>query len=232
MKVKYITFTGADDLNMPKDLLKISRMYPFVEWGILLSATQEGGLRFPSKQWMDILADLAGDSDMNLSGHLCGRWLRDLLVGAFTVPHRLGWKAFKRIQLNFHADELSINTPLFHQLLRGLNKSFIFQVDGRNEVVYRDAIEAGVKAYPFFDLSHGAGVLPASWDVPLDNQFCGYAGGLGPDNLKDQLKTIDKSVGDREIWVDIETQVRSNNGKEFDLDKVMKCIEIVKPYVG
>ena len=233
MKVKYITFTGADDSNMPKDLLDISRMYPFVEWGILLSATQEGGLRFPSKQWMSALADLAGDSDINLSGHLCGKWLRDLLLGKFTMPHREIWKAFKRIQLNFHADKLNVDIFDFHQALFVMpEKDFIFQVDGRNEGVYRRAVSEGVRAFPFFDLSHGAGVLPGGWDVPLDNKFCGYAGGLGPDNLEGQLKIIDKAVGDREIWVDMETQVRSNGGMEFDLDKVMKCIEIVKPYVG
>lgn len=231
MKVKVITFTGADDSVRAADIVAISQVFPFVEWGILLSATQEGGSRFPSLAWMNGLAELSEGLDVSLSGHLCGRWLRDLLIGQWMFQHRRIQKAFQRMQLNFHADTLTINKPLFHQVLRGLGKEIIFQVDGRNEAVYREASDAGIKAYPFFDLSHGAGVLPEGWEVPLDNQYCGYAGGLGPDNLESQLKGIAEAAGDRTIWIDMETQVRSNSGARFDIDKAMRCIEIVKPYV-
>lgn len=230
MKVKVITFTGADDSVRVADIVAIAQVFPFVEWGILVSATQEGGPRFPSRIWMGELADLSEGLDLNLSCHLCGRWLRDLLVGQWTFPHSRILKAFKRIQLNFHADKLTINKPLFHQTLRGLAKDVIFQVDGRNESVYREAAEAGINAFPFFDLSHGAGVAPKGWDSPLDNQYCGYAGGLGPDNLKEHLDKIAEAAGDRTIWVDMETKVRSDNGATFDIDKVMRCIEIVKDY--
>jgi hypothetical protein len=69
-------------------------------------------------------------------------------------------------------------------------------------------------------------VLAKEWPKPLEDVLCGYAGGLGPDNIEAQLELISKAVGNREIWVDMETHVRSNDDQRFDLDKVEKVLEI------
>ena len=55
-------------------------------------------------------------------------------------------------------------------------------------------------------------------------------GGLTPDNLKEKLELLDKSLPKNiEIWIDMESGVRTNN--KFDLEKVKKCIEISVPYL-
>lgn len=54
-----------------------------------------------------------------------------------------------------------------------------------------------------FDTSSGFGILPEKWPELLPELYCGYAGGLGPDNLQEQLEKIESVIGDNEIWVDM-----------------------------
>jgi len=61
--------------------------------------------------------------------------------------------------------------------------------------------------------------------------YHGYAGGLGPENLAEQLPLIGQAAGDCRIWVDMESRVRSDNDRQFDLAKVRKCLEIAKPFI-
>jgi len=232
MKIRTVTFTGADDGSKHKELYEISRDYPFVEWGILFSESQEGHKRFPSIKWILDLIEQA-NVEMKLSAHLCGKWLRRLLVGYFEIPeqHNDALKAFARMQLNFHADLLITNNFSMSSILRAMNKEFIFQIDGRNQNIYQCAKDLGVKAFPFFDLSHGAGRLPENWESPLDEIYCGYAGGLGPTNLDEQLNIIEDKVGDREIWIDMETNVRSGPFDLLDMRKVMNAIKIAEKWI-
>lgn len=88
------------------------------------------------------------------------------------------------------------------------------------------------------DESKGTGVLASSWPTPPDEYEIGYAGGIGPSNVGDVLKDImDVAVG-RQVWIDMESSLRSkvkcdmkdNKGNEkdiFDLTKCYKCIEVV-----
>lgn len=172
---------------------------------------------------------------MNLSCHICGQWCKDVLTGRNTIeltfPGLLS--VFKRVQLNFHAEKHSItrqgldllkNDPHF------CSKQIIFQMDGVNESIFSKATAAGVNAVPLFDLSHGAGVLPDEWPDPIAD-YCGYAGGLGPDNLQEQVLAIAQSSSENRIWIDMETRVRSDRDRKFDLDKVKQCLDIAKKYV-
>lgn len=83
---------------------------------------------------------------------------------------------------------------------------------------------------PLFDVSGGIGVVPESWPKPFKDVYCGYAGGLGPTTIVEQLKRIEQVVGDCEIWIDMETRIRSENDAVFDLGKVVECIELALPW--
>lgn len=77
----------------------------------------------------------------------------------------------------------------------------------------------------------GAGVLPEVWGKQLKGYFTVYAGGLGLDNLKSELDKIEHSVCAGEIWIDMETNVRSysvENGDYFDLEKCEDVLKLVK----
>jgi hypothetical protein len=235
-----VTITGADDSIHPSALVPLSDRFPFVEWGILLSKSSEGRARFPSLKWMEELMEWAA-SDLALSGHLCGAWVRDLCRAgsAFAIERPTIAAQFNRFQLNFHAENHSYPGEMIVAGMRKLLppaeslcpfQGFIFQFDDVNNGLMKVAVEAGVTAYPLFDISGGAGILPESWPKPCA-AYCGYAGGLSPDNLAEQLPKIAEAAGDARVWIDVETHVRSNDDRQFDLDKVQRFLEIAAPWV-
>ena len=86
----------------------------------------------------------------------------------------------------------------------------------------------GVNAAALFDLSGGTGRLSDEW--PSSEEFCGYAGGLTPDNVVDQLERIGQACCYHPIWIDVESGVRDSSDR-FRMDEVERFIEAVLPYV-
>lgn len=227
MKITKVTMTGADNSIAPEKLFEITRKYPFVEWGILVSRNSQGNNRFPSKLWMDKLA--LEKYYLDLSCHLCGTYVKEILMGSTRFINELGdiWKRFSRVQINTHGIHHQYDKHgLIQVLTEHSDKEFIFQYDNVNKQIV-DAVSPSCKNISaLFDLSHGAGILPKEWVKPLEGIKCGYAGGLSPENVQQQIKLIEQKVGDGEIWIDMETQIRSNNDQQFDLVKVEKVLEI------
>jgi hypothetical protein len=226
-----VTITGADDSINPIDLVNLYKKYPFVEWGILLSRKSMGRSRFPSYQWMQALYE--HKEGLNLSGHLCGSFVSEILAGDITPVNELGivWDMFSRIQINTHGIKHAHSARMPVVLNMYSDKEFIFQFDNANLPILDFAWHCGVNCSALYDLSHGAGVLPSEWPKPLSNIKCGYAGGISPANIEEQIRLIEQAVGDVGTWIDMETHVRSNGGLQFDLQKVGKCLEISSKYI-
>lgn len=238
MNIKTVTITGADNSIEPKALIELSQKFPFVEWGILLSESQCGGKRFPGQPWVKQLykecsAFVSAPQIIRVSAHICGKW-----VGQFLKAQECDFRMFlgdaiymfKRIQINTHAQPHQVNRDVRAMLKQSFRyKQIIIQFDGVNECLYDLFKNWHVDVRPLYDLSGGAGIVPDKWCKPID-EYTGYAGGLGPDNLKEQLQKIESVVGDKTIWIDMETQIRSDNDMLFDLKKVRKCLEIVQEY--
>lgn len=227
-----VTVTGADNSNKIEDLVAIQEKYPFVEWGILMSTHAEGHPRFPTAGWIKKLIEYK--DKLNLSGHLCGKWVRDICAGENTFyKNREHLKnVFKRIQLNFHAYQHRIkDEEKFLDVLESFEGAqIIFQFDNVNNDIINFARINGIDAVPLFDTSGGAGVLPGEWPEAL-RMYSGYAGGLSPENLMEQMQRIVEKCGDGPIWIDAETHLRSSDDNVFDLDKVQRFLEIAKPWV-
>jgi len=239
MNLDRVTITGADDSIDPRELALLSRRFPFVEWGILVSPTRQGGARFPSGAWIHELQIVNKyDGPLKLSLHVCGRWVRRLLTGYDEIPVWL-FTGVQRVQLNFHAEHTPCIADQFVAALRDKPYQFIFQIDGSGGNEHMQlAVAAGLKdAVPLFDISGGAGILPSEWpraaSFPGIGYF-GYAGGLGPDNLAGQIPKIAEAAGNARVWIDMESRVRSGGGvgpDVFDLDKVERCLQIAEPFV-
>ncbi len=240
-----VTITGADDSIRPEELLPLTEQFLFVEWGILASEKMMGSPRFPSMEWIDRLQTLAIKHDMLLSLHLCGRWVRQLLMGLLVAPQTLiRCPEFQRVQLNFHAENTPCDPGKLHSILWSLGDTqFIFQIDGAGgnkhlEALYAENGDEFVDAVPLFDLSGGAGIVPKVWPEPqymandIDFIYHGYAGGLGPHNLEAELPRIADASGPARIWIDMETHVRSDHDRLFDLDKARRALEICEPMIG
>ena len=59
----------------------------------------------------------------------------------------------------------------------------------------------------------------------------GYAGGLSPANIAEQLGRIEATAPGRTLWVDMEsslrTRLKEDEGDIFDANKAMACVRAV-----
>lgn len=242
-----VTFTGADDRNDQTKMLELSARYRghlVVEFGVLIGNSESA--RFPSRAWIDRLVDLraqAEDADeeenTSLSLHLCGRYLSEIAHGRPSISSKLtGWSAmtkFDRLQFNWHGGKMGprVNVQLVQSLVGFYpwRPVLVFQLDGVNDEIWRPAADYGFTCQGLFDTSHGAGVTPESWPARQpDLAACGWAGGLGRDNLESELPKIAEKSDGLPFWVDMETKVCGADG--LDLEEVEACLEICENLVG
>lgn len=244
--LQIVTVTGADDSVNPRDLLKLAEEFPFVEFGILMSPKHEGEPRFPSLEWQEQLCSemhYAVGVPVRLSAHLCGGYVRDVLVhesfnhGGLLPRLQLG---YNRVQLNTHgeAHDQSKTNGAFCISLQHLTMKahqVIFQMDGINEYFFKKAPLAlpPARRAALFDLSGGAGILPKEWPSPIPQTFCGYAGGLSPDNVSQELVKISTKCQGIPYWIDAESLLRSDytdSRDRFDLEKVYLFLKAAEPF--
>lgn len=239
MNLNRVTITGADDSVDPRELIELSKRFPFVEWGILLSASNMSSMRYPSLHWIAKFCDACSESTDHtaISFHVCGRWVRDICAGNWTpLFTNIGpmLDCGRRIQLNFHAYEHLLGER-FMSAANDRSKEhdwqLIFQCDGVNDHLVSIAYDFGMNAVPLYDKSGGAGVIPADWPSAMKGIYSGYAGGLGPENLADEIPKIEQAANGGTYWIDMETKVRSDHNRQFDLDKVTRSLEISAPFI-
>jgi hypothetical protein len=238
-----VTITGADDNSDPHQLIELSRRFPFVEWGILVSRHSGGTPRFPRHEWIDNFCSAVTGYPIDISMHLCGGRVREFLVG------KLDWDALpsvrkicQRVQINTHGYEHSSTTGLWKSMDRCPGKELIFQWDGVNDHLTFAALAHGGNVSALFDLSGGAGRLPSSWPEPISGVSCGYAGGLGPENVVEQLRKIDNvckeksgrmvAVNSRPFWIDMERRVRTFDDSHLDMDLVEKVLKRSEAFIA
>lgn len=234
MTLNCVTITGADDSVRPTDLLKLSADYPFVEWGILMSRShKEGSPRFPRQSWLDDLLELkAKCPSIQLAGHICGEWVRNMRVGAiqFATERALYLPLFDRLQWNFHGASGTTVLDAMAAALQQYRHQHIFQLDGINDHLVQRLKARGIDVQGLFDQSGGAGILPKDWPEVIPGVSCGYAGGLGPDTIASELPKIAMAAGDSSIWIDMEGRVRTGTG--LDLGKVRQVLEFCKDWMA
>lgn len=242
LRLDRVTMTGADDETPIKDLVALSKEYPFVEWGILVSPRRVGTERFPGAIWQQALADeIMARPGMKISVHLCGGYVRSVLAhGTLAVQEIPIWGVAGRVQLNFHAEPHDFYPGAFIALLQHWQRQVIFQIDGVNGEAFNVAGIGNVDATPLFDTSGGAGVLPGVWPAATYHKraaarhedhehvahrrlYHGYAGGLGPETIADELPKIAQAANGARIWIDMEGRVRT--AERFDLEKVRAVLD-------
>ena len=232
MILQTVTITGASDDTDIERLIDLSGEFPFVEWGILISKTQEACGRFPSRKWMEKFSVASTDHRLRVSTHLCGQWVRSLLLG------RLNWaevpsiyEISERVQINTHGRSSEWSPDMINNFSTLANKQVIFQWDQVNNALPYVTYASEIKTAILFDSSGGAGILPADWPAPKRPFLCGYAGGLGPENVAEQLQKI-ASVCNRPFWIDMERRVRSDDDNILDMEKVERVLKICEPHVS
>ncbi|ABM97398.1 hypothetical protein [Methylibium petroleiphilum] len=208
MAPQLITLTGADERTDIDALVELVRTNPLVEIGLLYTATPEGRPRYPSRAWLrEAAAALSGRCAI----HVCGGGARrELLAGELGDLTRHA----PRVQLNGiltldvateacrFADTLITQHHELNQQLLG--------VPARNHALLVDG-------------SGGQGIAPAAWMAPDTEKPVGFAGGLGPQTLADQLSAI-SAVANDGAWVDMEGKLRVKDW--FSVEFARECADI------
>jgi hypothetical protein len=199
---EWITFTGADDETDVDGMIALAARYP-IEWGILHSLSKFGVPRYPRHTERFVHRGL------RLAAHLCGGFSRDIMAGEVfdRVPRDI-FDGYARVQVNHAA-------PCVAPIAR-------FQ----EHIALPCVAQARSDRFPaedvigwLFDRSGGAGVAPASWPRhPGGGRLVGYAGGLGPENVRAALEAIG---AEGPYWIDMESGVRT--GDRFDLE-LCRCV--------
>jgi len=206
-----VTLTGADERTDIEALVRLATDYPALEVGLLYTATPEGRNRYPSLPWLD-------GASQALSGrfalHVCGHAARAELLNGCAELLRVISRS-RRVQVN--GDVGHAELPLLAARVPELITQFqAARTDLREDSVANHSL--------LVDASGGRGISPAQWERPSTSKDVGYAGGLGPDNIRDQLPRI-AAVAEGRYWIDMEGQLRTNDW--FDLDKCQAVLSAI-----
>ena len=218
-----VTVTGADDhtlrtegLRRLADLLRLEGApRGRVEIGILLSGSRQGGSRYPRMHAACELMHIAHRLGFRVSFHLCGSFARRAFAG--TLSRGLAFvQGADRVQVNGKAE------PHLEHLAK------LFQ---RTELPPAIVLQSRGPEFPsdrrfdwLADRSGGAGKLPDSW--PRHEPHCGYAGGLSPENVREELAKMGAVQG--MSWIDAESGLRK--GVDFSPERaalfVARALEV------
>ncbi len=202
----FVTLTGADEATDIARMADLSARYP-VEWGLLFAPVHQGAGRFPS---FDFVAKLIERGAMRFSAHLCGGHAREVVArGACEALAGLLAGNFDRAQIN--TSERGVQPDRVRRFADAMGmRGAILQCRGD--------FPADARVDWLFDKSGGRGAAPPSWPKAREGAFCGYAGGLNPDNIGVALPAIAACVPEGQpYWIDMESGVRTDD--RFDLDK-------------
>jgi phosphoribosylanthranilate isomerase len=270
-KLTALGLCGVDDSIHPHQIAILSYTYPLVEFGVLFRPDKAGTPRYASTEWIEQLCAATQymkqsiGHTMKLAAHLCSSRVIDVLNGnGIEFLQYLVTLGFQRVQINATAvngvdtTNLAISVPYLWQMIQQFNTKleFIIQKNVETKPLW-EPIEELLHANPstanvsmLLDESQGTGVVTSStsWTIPSELYQTGYAGGIGPNNIREILLDITKhlqdGVGDGNelgattvpltdqqniFWIDMESSLRSTkNGKDvFDLDKCFQVIDAV-----
>lgn len=236
-----VTITGADDNVDPEILDEIGREYPWVEWGILFSKSSEGQPRYPTPQWRERFywATYNRGNYYTLAAHLCGKSV-DTFLASYNFFENEVTMGFDAIQFNKLTAENKDQIFTFAEE-RGSRHDIILQYNKHTDVLLNGMFEEEVPRdlKILLDASGGKGI---SWqeegwpDAPepfISRLDVGYAGGIDESNVEQavfQILQMNKDVKEGFAWIDLESGARTDN--EFDVDKVLRILEIVNQVKG
>jgi hypothetical protein len=216
-----ITFTGADPSCAVDDLLALTAADPRVELGLLYSETHAGTGRYPPAAWIRETAERLGFHRVAL--HVCGRAVKKMIYGEASDPELGSLWNFERVQMNgrFQDDDATWLRRFIGP--DSLAFKIITQFDGNpglHEFCRRPSHQI------LFDASGGRGVERPEWPAHLVDWTCGYAGGLGPDNLRAELPKIADAAGSAPYWIDMESKLRDELDR-FSIDKARLALAAI-----
>jgi hypothetical protein len=223
-----VTFAGVDETADAGRLREIRSHYFTVEWGLWLAVEHQGCTPgFPGVGWIRSLAP-----ELNLSAQLWGKNATDFLQGDDTeliAHYGEAWPLFQRIQINSTDGIDRVDLPALTRLLsKSPDKQVILRIRDLNLEIADALVAQGVSCSALFDQSEVQEPAQKKWPKGLKRfAGCGYAGGLGPDNIYKQLSPILNAAQSAERWwVEMDSSLRATQpGQEgFSLANCKRAI--------
>lgn len=254
MKLNGISFIGADentDVNQLFEMCANSKIP--IEIGLLYSPNKAGKQkRYPSLNYIiefvtkwsaaeikynniDLLSTDQLSSKLRyasdnvnrptLSLHLCGDGVRQFLKEKSEIINLSHF--FERVQLNFSISEYDQDDLFDHIEHLASGNSFtgnIILQQNKSKKEFNKKFVNNNRIVFLFDGSGGFGRVLDAPEQPITGNYCGYAGGIGPDTVEDILIKIYKLKSDANFYIDMESKIREDN--YFSIEKCQKVIEI------
>lgn len=240
-ELKFITCSGANEFTDIKGMIALSEEFPIIEWGIQVSGKKcsIGSLRW---DWIHELQNTLQHRKqlINLALHVNADWVENFtrderleyeLGSLLELKNPEGGPLFSRVQLNF---KIGRERMPIENILTGWmfayqeDRRFIFSYNDENKMFIHRLYKNGLRDFDVLhDSSHGEGISAQQWKEPAffdEDILQGYAGGLSPDNVMDEVTKIRKVLlYDRAFYIDAEGKLKGDD-KHLSLDK---CREYV-----
>lgn len=224
MRLNRIVLSGANEYTDAEALISLCGKLSFVEIGIQVSGDKAffGSARY---WWIHTLVHYSSPK-IPLALHLNKNWVEDFCTGKLPPEletflkfrHHNGKPVFERIQLNFKIGREK--TPDMDTLLATMRRyqpghKFILSYNDSNKEFIRQIYKSGFAIDALLhDSSFGEGISPAQRAAPVfADVYQGYAGGLSPDNVTDELDKINAVVPRGKcFFIDAEGKLKGEDG--------------------
>ncbi len=240
MNLRYITCSDIRENILVNDVINLLKISPKVEIGVQAHSSNMANGK-PRNAWLNKILDTSNSlyTPLNIALHVNYDWCNAFCTGRIPPElqmllnrkHKItGTPLIKRWQLNIGDNTI---TPKAKQVAKIISSypgyEFIFPYNTNAQLQkFIDKLNnTGVRFSLLFDASYGNGITPVSWQRPVYfEHYQGYAGGLSPENVTENLDKIAKVAGNRrDIWIDAEGRLMKPGTRVFDLYRAEKYIK-------
>lgn len=221
-----VTVSGVDDSVLVSDLLALSAEFPFVEWAINREYGRMGVPGFVSTGWCNRMIETRPPG-VPLALHVFGE-CADCLMDTFPIR---SWDTLDgtRVQLNGFtpAKATNMKRPEATVILPCTSTANLVAASLFVEAKQKEFAADG-KGPAHFDFLYVRTLERdrGQWPSPQSrHQNVGYAGGIGPDTIRDVLYALRDHTP---TWLDVGRNVLSGN--RIDLTKVRSVLEQVEAW--
>lgn len=228
--VSLVTCSGVNEKNSVDDLLTFCAQFPKTELGIQCSPKKFDEGRY---EWLKEVCSKTGEK--NLSTHLalhlnqefaiqfCKGKIPESIETFLSLKNDFGEPLISRVQLNFMLGREKFENNAYAPDLSKLETS-VKSLKGQRVILscsqpnlpliqkihYRKMVFDAL-----YDDSFGEGIAPKERKAPLfKDVYQGYAGGLGPLNIADELSKIAR-LTNASVFVDAEGKLKENGCFSF-----------------
>lgn len=239
MKLRHITCSDPREHNPIKTIINLAHL-PHAEIAVQCHQSKMSA-GMPRNVWFNqLICEALQASRVNLAIHINAEWaydicarghIPDIILAWLKIEKSHGRPLIKRTQLNLSKDAAdNIDVNALNYIFRYFpHTEFIFQYNDDTKDAIEKVHKSGAKFSVLIDGSRGNGISPDQWPKPIYAEHpIGYGGGMSPYNVIGNLYEIEKVAYGREIWIDAEGKLKSQN--LFD-EKALFDADLAKAYI-